>query len=151
MHILGPIRCGLNSSDPNFPQDLFDVCQRCQPRIAFDSVAGPLTLQLLTAMPSHSKVIVYGALSHEPAQAGAAQLIFQGKSVAGFWLPAWIAKKNFVQSLLFWQRAQKLMAVDLRSAVRRQYPLAEAQKAVKDYQSQMTGGKILLIPARDGV
>jgi NADPH:quinone reductase len=56
-----------------------------------------------------------------------------------------------VQSLLFWHRAQKLMAADLKSAVRRQYPLAEAQKAVKDYQSQMTGGKILLIPARDGV
>src|SRR6266508_3089909 len=35
----------LNSSDPNFSQHLWDVCQHYQSRIAFDAVAGPLTIQ----------------------------------------------------------------------------------------------------------
>ncbi len=136
----------LNSSDPNFSQHLWDVCQHYQSRIAFDAVAGPLTIQLLKAMPSHSKVIVYGGLSYEPAQAEAGQLIFEGKSIEGFWLTTWMSKKNFLQSLAIWQRAQKLITTDLKSEIRMQYPLNEAQNAIKEYQSQMTGGKILLRP-----
>jgi NADPH:quinone reductase-like Zn-dependent oxidoreductase len=134
----------LSSNDANFSQHLRDVCQQYQSQIAFDAVAGPLTIQLLKAMPSHSKVIVYGGLSSEPAQAEPGQLIFEGKSIEGFWLPTWMSQKNFLQSLMFWQRAQKLITTDLKSEIRRQYPLNEVQNAIKEYQRQMTGGKILL-------
>ncbi|HLP81739.1 MAG TPA: zinc-binding dehydrogenase, partial [Nitrosomonas sp.] len=137
----------LNSSDADFPKHLWDICQQYQSRLAFDAVAGPLTIQLLKAMPSHSKVIVFGGLSYEPARVEPGQLIFEGKSIEGFWLPMWMSKKNFLQSLVFWQRAQKLMMTDLKSEIRRQYPLDEVQNAIRDYQSQMTGGKILLRPA----
>jgi NADPH:quinone reductase len=136
----------LNSSESDFLQQLCDTCQQYQSHIAFDAVAGPLTIQLLKAMPSNSKVIVYGGLAYEPAQIEPGQLIFEGKSIEGFWLPTWISKKSFLQSLAFWQRAQKLMTTDLKSEIRRQYPLGEVQNAIKDYQSQMTGGKILLRP-----
>src|SRR5215207_2474013 len=134
----------LNSNDANFSQQLHDVCQGSQSRIAFDAVAGPLTLQLLRAMPSHSKVIVYGGLSGGPVQAEPGQFIFEGKSIEGFWLTTWMSKKNLLQSLVLWQRAQKLMMTDLKSEIRMQYPLDEAQNAIREYQRQMTGGKILL-------
>src|SRR5258706_1482066 len=136
----------VNSNDANFSQHLPDVCQQYQSRIAFDSVAGPLTSQLLKAMPSHSKVIVYGGLSYEPIRAEAGQLIFEGKSIEGFWLTRWLSKQNFLQSLVTWQRAQKLIMTDLKSEIRKQYPLNEVHDAIKEYQSQMTGGKILLRP-----
>jgi NADPH2:quinone reductase len=136
----------LNSNDANFPKHLWDVCQQYQSRLAFDAVAGPLTIQLLKAMPSHSKVIVYGGLSYEPAQVEVGQLIFEGKSIEGFWLTRWMSKKSFWQSLAIWQRAQKLLKTDLKSEIRKQYPLNEVQNAIKEYQSQMTGGKILLRP-----
>ena len=58
----------LNSSEPNFDRLLHDVCHQYKVRLAFDAVAGPLTMQLLKAMPAHSKVTVYGGLSYEPAQ-----------------------------------------------------------------------------------
>jgi NADPH:quinone reductase len=137
----------LDSSEAGFPQLLSEVCRQYQSRIAFDGVAGPLTGQLLNAMPSDSKVIVYGGLSYEPVQAEPAQLIFEGKSIEGFWLTRWASKKNFLQSLAVWQQAQKLMMTDLRSEIRKQYPLKEAQNAIQEYQSQMTGGKVLLRPA----
>jgi NADPH2:quinone reductase len=136
----------MNSNDANFPQQLRDVCQQYQSRMAFDAVGGPLTLQLLKAMPSHSKVIVYGGLSPEPVQAEAGQFIFDGKSIEGFWLPTWMSKKNFLQSVAFWQRTQKLITTDLKSEIRMQCPLDEVQNAIREYQSQMTGGKILLRP-----
>jgi NADPH:quinone reductase len=137
----------LDSTEAGFSQHLCEVCQQYRSRIAFDAVAGPLSGQLLKAMPSNSKVIVYGALSYEPVQAEPGQFIFEGKSIEGFWLTRWISKKNFLQSLAFWQRAQKLMMTDLKSEIRKQYPLSEVQNAIKEYQSQMTGGKVLLRPA----
>ena len=137
----------LDSNAADFPQHLCEVCQQYQSRIAFDAVAGPLTSQLLKAMPSNSKVIVYGGLSYEPAQGDSGQFIFAGKSIEGFWLTRWVSKQNFLQSLAVWQRAQKLMMTDLKSEIRKQYPLNEIQNAVQEYQSQMTGGKVLLRPA----
>jgi len=136
----------LDSSDSHFDQQLADACKQHQPHLAFDAVSGPLTLQVLGAMPSYSKVTVYGNLSYEPAQADPGQLIFQDKSIDGFWLTTWLARKSFIQNLKLWQRAQKLLATDLKSEIRSQYPLSEVQNAIKEYQSQMTGGKFLLRP-----
>ena len=137
----------LNSNDAHFSQNLGEVCQQYQSQIAFDAVGGPMTIQLLKAMPSHGKVIVYGGLSYEPVQAEAGQFIFEGKSIEGFWLTSWMSKKNFLQSLAIWQRAQKLITTDLKSEIRRHYPLNQVQDAIKEYQGQMTGGKILLRPS----
>jgi NADPH:quinone reductase-like Zn-dependent oxidoreductase len=139
-------RIVLNSKEPNFDQQLSNVCHQYKARLAFDAVAGPLTMQLLEAMPRHSKVTVYGGLSYEPAQAHTGQLVFQGRSLDGFWLTTWMAKKNFVQSLMLWRRAQKLLSLELRSEIRARYPLQDARQAVQEYQSQMTGGKVLFVP-----
>ena len=35
------------------------------------------------------------------------QLIFENKSVDGFWLGPFIASKNLLQIMLMWRRAQK--------------------------------------------
>jgi NADPH:quinone reductase-like Zn-dependent oxidoreductase len=134
----------LNSSDTDFDAQLKEVCHRHQARLAFDAVAGKMTLQLLEALPHNGKVTVYGGLSMQPSEVWASQFIFEGKSVDGFWLTTWIPKKNFLQSLLFWQKAQKLMNSSLKTHIRARYPLQEAQKAVMDYQQKMTGGKVLL-------
>jgi hypothetical protein len=77
---------------------------------------------------------------------GPDHLIFEDKAVNGFWLGPWINRMNLLQILMLWRRAQKLMASELKSDIRAQYPFQEAKKAVQDYLSQMTGGKILLRP-----
>ena len=138
----------LNSSDPGFDQALRQACQLYPPRLAFDAVSGALTMQVLDAMPPHSKVTVYGGLSGEAAQANPGNLIFAGKSIDGFWLTSWLGKKGFLGQLMLWRRAQKLIGTDLKTEIRKQYPLREAQQAVRVYQAQMTGGKVLIVPGR---
>ncbi len=138
----------LNSSDADFPPLLHDVCQKYQSRLAFDGVSGSLTNQVLEAMPPNSKLIVYGGLTYEPVQAEPGHLIFKGKSIEGFWLSTWLGEKNFLQSLTIWRQAQKLLSTDLKSEIRKQFPLSEVQNAIREYQSQMTGGKFLLRPAQ---
>ncbi|MCA9936179.1 MAG: zinc-binding dehydrogenase [Ardenticatenaceae bacterium] len=137
----------LNSSSPDFAQQLHDACHQHRARLAFDAIAGPMTLQLLEAMPIHGKVTVYGGLSLQPSMVSPAHTIFQSKSVDGFWLSKWLAKKNPLQSLLIWRRTQKLITTTLQSEIRARYSLQDAPKAVLAYQEQMTGGKVLIVPA----
>jgi NADPH:quinone reductase-like Zn-dependent oxidoreductase len=134
----------LNSSDADFDQQLHDICHQHDVHLAFDAIAGSMTLQLLEAMPNHSKVTVYGGLYQEPAQAAHGHLIFQNKVVDGFWLTPWVKNRNFFQNLMTWRRAQKLLATELKTEIRVHYSLADVKNAVKEYQGRMTGGKVLL-------
>ncbi len=135
----------VNSNDSDFEQQLHDACHQHQARLAFDAVAGPLTTQLLDAMPSQSRVTIYGGLSYQESQVNATQFIFQEKIIDGFWLTPWLGKRNVAQNILLWRRAQKLMLNELRSDIRARYPIKDAKQAVEDYQNQMTGGKVLIV------
>jgi len=136
----------LNSTEADFDGQLHDACYQHDAHLAFDAVAGSLTGQLLEALPQDSKVTIYSCLSYESPKVSVDHFIFQNKAVNGFWLGPWITNKSIIQILMMWRRAQKLISTDLRSKIRAQYPFQEAKKAVQEYTSQMTGGKILLIP-----
>ena len=135
----------LNSSDSDFDEALRDACRAHDARLAFDAVAGELTRRLLVALPRDSKVTVFGGLSFQAVQAAPDQLIFEKKSVDGFWLGPFLSSKNLLQIMLMWRRAQKLRATDLKSDIRAEHPLEDAPRAVEQYSSQMTGGKHLLV------
>lgn len=134
----------LDSSEPDFDEALRDACRTHDAHLAFDPIAGEMTARLLRALPPHSKVLVFGALSFAPSTVPPDQLIFEDKSVGGFWLGPYISGKNLVQTILMWRRAQKLLSTDLKSDIRAKYPLAKAPDAVAEYVREMTGGKILL-------
>lgn len=137
----------LNSNDTDFDGQLQDACHHYDAHLAFDAVAGPMTGQLLEALPENSTVSIYSCLSYKAPQTNVDQIIFKGKTITGFWLGPWLySTKNLLQILMLWRRSQKLIGTDLKSKVRAQYPLREARKAVQEYTSQMTGGKILLKP-----
>jgi NADPH:quinone reductase-like Zn-dependent oxidoreductase len=137
----------LNSSDGDFDRQFHDVCHQYDAHLAFDAVAGPMTGQLLNALPKNSTITVYSCLSRKAPQTHVDQIVFQGKSITGFWLGPWLySNKNLLQILTLWRRSQKLIATDLRSEIRAQYAFQDAKKAVQDYSNQMTGGKVLLKP-----
>jgi len=134
----------LNSNEAEFEQQLHDACHQTNTRIAFDAVAGQLTGQLLKAMPPNSKVTVFSALSKQAVQASPDLLIFENKRIDNFWLGPWISKQNLLKIMLLWKRAQKQIPNHLKSEIRKIYPIQEVKEAIRDYTSQMTGGKILL-------
>jgi len=134
----------LNSNEAGFEQQLHEACHQTNTRIAFDAVAGPLTNQLLKAMPLNSKVIVFSALSKQAIQASPDLLIFENKRIDNFWLGPWMSQQNFMKIMLLWKRTQKQIPSHLKSDIRKIYPLQEVKEAISDYKSQMTGGKILL-------
>ena len=121
----------LNSSEADFGEELRGLCHKHGSHLAFDAVAGAMTGQLLSALPEHSKVILYSALSQEAVRASPSQIIFEDKAIDGFWLGPYVAKKNVLQILTMWRRAQKLMTNELKSTVRARYPLREAKEGCK--------------------
>lgn len=140
----------LNSNDEDFDTQLAAACREQGALLALDAVGGMLSYRVLHALPPGGKIIVYGLLSKEHVQADVGDLIFENKSVEGFWLTEWAQHKNMFQMLSLWRLAQKLITSDLRSEIRVRYPLEEAKTAVALYQEQMTGGKVLLVPGGRG-
>jgi NADPH2:quinone reductase len=134
----------LNSNATGFEQRLHDACHQTNTHLAFDAVAGKLTNQVLKAMPKSSKAIVYSALSEQRVQLSPDQLIFENKKVDGFWLGPWISNQNLIKIMRLWRSAQQQIPNELKSEIRKTYPLHEVKAAIHEYTGEMTAGKILL-------
>ena len=112
----------LNSNDEEFDQQLHEDCHKTNTRLAFDAVAGPLTNQLLKAMPPNSKVTVFSALSRQAVQASPDLLIFENKRIDSFWLGPWIRRQNLLKIMLLWKRTQKQIPNHLKRDSRKTEP-----------------------------
>ncbi len=140
----------LNSETEHFREELKKEAAKLKATIAFDAVGGSLTGTILTAMPNRSKVLVYGSLSMTPcSEIGPLGLIFQQKSVEGFWLSGWLAKKGFWGAYRASNAVQRLMADgSFQTTIREQVRLEDASKAIEKYHKEMTLGKIIITPQK---
>ncbi|HVV82068.1 MAG TPA: zinc-binding dehydrogenase [Kofleriaceae bacterium] len=136
------------SSEADFPARLAAACRGLGATIAFDAVAGPLTGQLVDALPKESEVIVYGALSGEPCGAiDPMQLAFGHKRVRGFEIAAHLREAGLLASLRLAGAAQKLVATGrITTTIRARIPLRDAPSALPSYVRSMSDGKLLLLP-----
>jgi len=136
----------LDSNSAGFDEILRNHCRELGATIAFDAVAGEMSGRIQRAQPKRSRLVIYGALSLEAAQIDPGVLIFEGKSVDGFWLSGWLAKLSLFSRARIAGQVQKLLASELKTEVRARYPLDQAPRALQEYSAEMTSGKILLVP-----
>jgi NADPH:quinone reductase-like Zn-dependent oxidoreductase len=136
----------LDSSTPDFDDKLQRLCDELSATCGIDAVAGELTGRVLRAQPKGSRMFVYGGLSMKSVVIDPASVIFEGKVVAGFWLTAWLARKNFVEKLRLAKEIQKLLGTDLRTEVQARVSLKDATQALRQYMEHMSAGKVLLTP-----
>jgi len=135
----------LNSTEPGFGEQLRALTYKLHATLLLDAVGGGMTQQLADAAPFGSTLLLYSPLSSQksiidPLAAAVRDLHFEG-----WFLPNWLRKKNFFQSLRFSLQAQSLLATDLRSPIHKRLPLSAAQRGVEVYIRNMTAGKILLV------
>lgn len=140
----------LDSSAADFDERLKDLCKRLRATAAFDAVAGELTGRLLAAMPHGGTAIVYGGLSMQPCLADPRSLIFERKSVRGFWLADWMRGAGALKKFRAAQGVQRLLKDELRTEVRARLPLERAPEGVRGYAREMTGGKVIFVPQPRG-
>ena len=136
----------LNSSDPDFDTNLRELCRQLGASLGLDAVAGEMTARVLRAQPKGSRLLVYGALALEPCQVDPTSLIFERKHVEGFWLSGWLRQHSIVSQIRAAREVQKLLASELKTEFQARLPLEETPHALQQYATNMTAGKILLIP-----
>ena len=136
----------LNSSDEDFDERLREMCKRLRATVLLDAVAGELTGRVLRAMPSGAQAIVYGALSLEGCLVDPRSLIFERKSVRGFWLSDWLRTQGALEKFRASGNVQKMLGDELKTEVRERLPLERAAEGIKQYAHEMTGGKVLIVP-----
>jgi NADPH:quinone reductase-like Zn-dependent oxidoreductase len=136
----------LDSSPPDFDEQLRELCHSLHATLALDAVAGEMTGRLLQAMPRGSRVTVYGALSEAACQIHPIDPIFRGKRVDGFWLSDWFRTQGPLDALRAGLSVQRLLGGDLKSEVRACLPLEEGKRGLELYANRMTEGKVLLMP-----
>jgi NADPH:quinone reductase-like Zn-dependent oxidoreductase len=135
----------LVSTSPDFDKQLKETCRSAGATLGFDAVAGDMTARLVRAMPSGSRVLVYGSLSLEPCQIDPGSFIFERKQVAGFWLPDWLRKRSLLGQLRLTSQVQDLLSSELASEVQARFPIAKYSEALARYGANMSAGKVLLV------
>jgi len=138
----------INSSDTGFEETLRKQIADLDVTIAFDAVSGPMTGTLFNALPPGGTVYVYGGLDDTPiGNIDRKDLIFQNKSITGFFLGTWMGSRNLIQLSKAAKAVGKLFADGvIETTVQGEFPLEDVQTAVKTYADNMTGGKVLLRP-----
>lgn len=137
----------VDSSEPDFEERLRELFHELGVTLAFDAVSGPLTGQLLRAMPAGGCVTVYGALSEQESTIHPSAFIFERKRVEGFWLADWFLQERFgpkqIRALM---GVPALFGREMETPVRKRLELSKAREAVALAAGEMTSGKVLLVP-----
>jgi NADPH:quinone reductase len=137
----------LDSSDRQFIKNLNQLSHTLNARLFFDAVGGPLLGQLLMAAPHGTTILSYGRLSAEPCIIEPGALILHRKNINGFFLRDWMKSRNLIQILGDIRRVKSLLNSDMHTHIKVRYPLAQVNEALDAYKAEMTGGKILFVPA----
>lgn len=137
----------VNSSEPEFEERLRLICHELGVTLAFDAVAGPMTGQLVQALPDGGTVIVYGGLSEQECRIHPGELIFRRKKVEGFWLSSWFSKGFGKDQLRALVGVPTMMGKEFETPIRARLPLESAGEALRIAASDMTAGKVLFTPS----
>ena len=137
----------LNSSDPEFQEQLRAIARQLKATLILDPVAGEQTQQLLEAAPQGSTAVVYGSLSGKRREITSATPSDGDKQITGFFLPDWAASHP-VQALVNMVRVQGLVRRAFQISIQKRFPLAKVQDAIALYQENPTAGKVLLVADR---
>jgi NADPH:quinone reductase-like Zn-dependent oxidoreductase len=135
----------LNSSDPDFVEQLRELASRVNATLLLDAIGDRMTGILVEAAPYGSTVLLYARLSGKNGEINSHTILAKHLQLKGWFLGNWLRERNLLRNLQLSGRAQSLLATDLYSPVRERLPLAAAQAALDAYVGNMTAGKILLV------
>lgn len=116
-----------------------------RPVLAFDAVGGGATRALAAALADGGTVANYGLLSGEPCAVDAADLVFRGITLRGFWLAEWFGRAEpATVRAVYAGLVDKLRKGAIATPVEARYPLSRVAEAVAHAARPGRSGKILL-------
>lgn len=138
----------LNQKGDIFADRLKTLSKQLGATIAFDAIGGEMTGILLNAMPSDSRVILYGGLSGLPAtNLDILEVIFHGKSLRGFNLADWISHTSTERfGEISGQLQDQIISGELSTRIQATFPFEQVVRGLLQYVGNMSKGKVLFVP-----
>lgn len=137
----------LNTSDPSFIDNLAQLSNELHATLMFDSVCGKELPFMIEVLPPNSSVYIYGNLSGvEHININPRSLIDNNIKVSGFFLGRRAGENGLIKNMKNLRKVGSLMSNDLTIKIQGRFTLDRAQEAVDTYLSNMSAGKVLLIP-----
>lgn len=134
----------LASEDPDFEKELGFSSDRMNAKLYFDAVGGEQNEIMLKVSPPGSTVISYAKLSEQDISIDPRILIQQDKKIEGFYLGNYTAGKSILQNMKTISSIKKMLSAELKTKVSAIYGLQDINKAIDNYRSNMSEGKVLL-------
>jgi NADPH:quinone reductase-like Zn-dependent oxidoreductase len=134
----------LNSSKPNFENELKELTHQLNATLLLDAVAGDQTSKLIENSPDGSCEMVYSNMSGEAFSIEPRTLIQGNKSIQNFYLGNWAKTRSLLQTLKAAGQAQSLSGNELGSRIQKKFSIENANDALAFYTENMTGGKVVL-------
>jgi len=137
----------VNTSDGDWKAQVTKWAKANGARKCFDAIGGSFTGDVLAAMPDESTVYVYGLLSGEPVSGvGADALIFQSKTVTGFWITKHLGTLTPAKGAEWHSTIANNLNTTFRTEVAASYPADKIVEALEVYGKKATGGKVCVAP-----
>jgi NADPH2:quinone reductase len=137
----------LDSSEPSFIDDLQKLCKELRATLFFDSTCSRQLMKIIEVLPYRSSVVIYGNLTGEKEiYLNPRSLIDNDIKISGFYLGAITRENSMLKNTLNLMKVGRLMSSDLKINIQARFPLSRAQQAIDTYLSDMSAGKVLIVP-----
>eukprot|EP01017_Pseudomicrothorax_dubius_P001105 TRINITY_DN0_c3523_g1_i2.p1 TRINITY_DN0_c3523_g1~~TRINITY_DN0_c3523_g1_i2.p1 ORF type:complete len:200 (+),score=38.38 TRINITY_DN0_c3523_g1_i2:117-716(+) len=139
----------LDSSALDFEQALTSQLHNWNATLLLDAVGGPELGRLLHRLAPGGKAVLYGSLSYKNVgDINPLDIIFEGKTIEGFYLHKWLQSKAEDKSIDQLKKEWNSLMVEgnFDTQIAKTIPLEQIAAAVKEYNLNMSAGKILIKP-----
>lgn len=140
----------LNEIDPAYPDQLAAVFAAEKPVVFLDAVAGSASAQVHHAMGHNARWVIYGKLDPSPAEiTDPSAMIFQNKSVEGYWTTSWARKTSFLRKMRVFSDVQnRFRDGRWKTDVSAELPLEHAIERLPQALAQPDGKVQIVLPDR---
>src|SRR5450755_3077371 len=139
----------IDYTDPSWPHTVRRLTGGRGSDLLLEMTGGATLSRALQALAPFGRMVVYGQASRQPAHIDAQRLVVPNHSIIGFYLGAYIGRRDLIRSTL-----EELIGYVLDERLELQvgavFPLARASEAHRLLEGRKTTGKVVLQPWAEG-
>jgi NADPH2:quinone reductase len=135
----------IDTSHTDLVPEVLRLTQQEGVHYALDPVGGPTTTQMIQALGSNGRLLLYGSLDFSAAELYARRIIQHHLTIEGFALQHWTAQRKPIQILFLLKQIAKLMQEGvLVTDIAQVFPLERVNEAIQCAETPGRQGKVLL-------
>jgi NADPH:quinone reductase-like Zn-dependent oxidoreductase len=130
---------------PDLRAHVADAVGHGRIRLGIDAIAGEATRRMANCLADGGTVVTYGLFSGNPCAVDAADVIFRGITLKGFWYSRWYSSVDPAEiKSLFARLVDMVRAKSLRLEAEAIYPVDKLTEALVHAQREGRRGKVVL-------